>query len=58
LHYYDTFLVAFARIAPSLVAPFTREGADVTSTKILWRQILIVFGVVLATMWLATRRTA
>ena len=29
-----------------------------TATKILWGQILVVFAIVLATMWLATQWTA
>jgi type IV secretion system protein VirD4 len=34
------------------------EWTNVTATKILWGQILIVFGIVLTTMWLATQWTA
>jgi type IV secretion system protein VirD4 len=33
-------------------------GASVTATKILWGQILVVFAIVLATMWFATQWTA
>jgi type IV secretion system protein VirD4 len=31
---------------------------NVTATKILWGQISIVIGIVLATMWIATQWTA
>ena len=33
-------------------------GAGLTATKILWSQILVVFAVVLATLWGATEWTA
>jgi type IV secretion system protein VirD4 len=40
------------------IAAAKPEWDNVTATKILWGQILIVFAVVLATMWLATQWTA
>jgi type IV secretion system protein VirD4 len=42
----------------SLITAAERSGANVTATKILWGQIVIVFAIVLATMWLATQWTA
>jgi type IV secretion system protein VirD4 len=41
-----------------LVASAERSGGTVTATKILWGQILVVFAIVIATMWLATQWTA
>jgi type IV secretion system protein VirD4 len=34
------------------------EGAALTATKILWGQILVVFAIVLVTLWTATQWTA
>jgi hypothetical protein len=49
-------------IAPQRIGCFIdaakQEWGNVTATKILWGQIVIVFGIVLATMWLATQWTA
>src|SRR3974390_2045193 len=42
----------------SLIALLSAAGRDVTATKILWGQTLVVFAIVLATMWLATQWTA
>src|SRR3974390_628880 len=42
----------------SLIALLSAAGRDVTATKILWGQILVVFAIVIATMWLPTQRTA
>src|SRR5712672_1906796 len=50
-------LIAPQKKWPSYRRRQTGRG-NVTATKILWGQILIVFAVVLATMWLATQWTA
>jgi len=38
----------------SLIVPVDRSGATLTATKILWGQIVVVFAIVLATLWAAT----
>jgi type IV secretion system protein VirD4 len=42
----------------SLIVSLTTAGAALTATKILWGQIVIVFAIVLATLWAATQWTA
>ena len=42
----------------SLIVPVDCSGGQVTATKILWGQILVVFAIVLATIWGATQWTA
>jgi len=41
-----------------LLPPCNHCGTNLTATKILWGQILLVFAIVIATMWLATQWTA
>ena len=51
-------MVVHEPIVRSLIVPVDRSGATLTATKILWGQIVIVFAIVLATLWAATQWTA
>jgi hypothetical protein len=42
----------------SICPQVTERGTSLTATKILWGQILVVFAIVLATLWAATQWTA
>src|SRR3546814_17063809 len=46
------------RSSPPDLYGICREGRTVSATKILWGQVLVVFTIVLASVWSATQWTA
>jgi Type IV secretory system Conjugative DNA transfer len=60
IRFYDagSWVVVHEPIVRSLIVPVDRSGATFTATKILWGQIVVIFAIVLATLWAATQWTA
>ena len=60
IRFYDagSWVVVHEPIVRSLIVPVDRSGETLTATKILWGQIVVIFAIVLATLWAATQWTA